>query len=218
MKRFEDLNYYQILEIPVRASSFEIREAYRDALSIYNEDSLTTYSLFTDDERDKILKKIEEAFLTLIDENKRADYDSMLVSSGKVDATDLITKDRKKPIPLFPTNNSTNGAFFFKRVQKKIAGKDVNEISNEILSKELISGSELRRLRKAIGIKLEEVFEITRIALTILNSIENDQFESLPPIIYLKNFLRQYSEILQLDSKRIVEGYIKNIALRHDTV
>ena len=58
MKRFEDLNYYQILEIPVRASSFEIREAYRDALSIYNEDSLTTYSLFTDDERDKILKKI----------------------------------------------------------------------------------------------------------------------------------------------------------------
>ena len=54
MKKFEDLSYYEILEIPVGASSYEIREAYKEALSIYNEDSLTTYSLFTDDERDEI--------------------------------------------------------------------------------------------------------------------------------------------------------------------
>jgi DnaJ-class molecular chaperone len=44
MKKFEDLSYYEILEIPVEASSYEIREAYKEALSIYTEDSLTTYS------------------------------------------------------------------------------------------------------------------------------------------------------------------------------
>ena len=81
MKKFEDLSFYEILVIPVGASSYEIREAYKEALSIYNEDSLTTYSLFTDDERDKIRENVEEAFLTLIDEVKRADYDRMLVDS-----------------------------------------------------------------------------------------------------------------------------------------
>jgi len=44
MKRFEELNYYEILELPVNASDFEIRQAYKSALSIYEEDSLSSYT------------------------------------------------------------------------------------------------------------------------------------------------------------------------------
>ena len=72
MKKYEELNYYETLEIPFGASPFEISQAYKDALSIYNEDSLITYSFFDDDERDRILKKIEKAFFILIDQKKRA--------------------------------------------------------------------------------------------------------------------------------------------------
>ena len=71
MKNFQGLNYYEILEIPLSASSFEIRQAYKEALTIYSEDSLFTYSLFTDEERGEILRNIEEAFLTLVDKKKR---------------------------------------------------------------------------------------------------------------------------------------------------
>ena len=60
MKNETDIDYYELLEIPYDASSFEIRQAYKDAFSIYNEDSLATYSFFEDGERDQILKKIEE--------------------------------------------------------------------------------------------------------------------------------------------------------------
>ncbi len=216
MKKFEDLSFYEILEIPVGASSYEIREAYKEALSIYNEDSLTTYSLFTDDERDKIRENVEEAFLTLIDEVKRADYDRMLVDSGKLDEQILHGKQRGKPAQLFPDNKVTYSNAVSNMVRKKIEERDVEDIASEILSQERICGSDLKRLREGIGIKQEEVFEITRITVSVLDAIENDQVESLPPLIYLKNFLKQYAEILQVDSEKIVEGYTRHMAHSQD--
>ncbi|MGD9318427.1 MAG: helix-turn-helix domain-containing protein [Desulfobacteraceae bacterium] len=216
MKKFEDLSYYEILEIPVGASSYEIREAYKEALSIYNEDSLTTYSLFTDDERDEIREKVEEAFLTLIDEVKRADYDRMLVDSGRVDEQILHGEQRGKTAQLFAQNKVTYSNAVSNMVRKKIEERDVGEMASEILSEEWISGSDLKRLREAVGIKQEEVFEITRITVSVLDAIENDQVENLPPLIYLKNFLKQYAEILQLDSEKIIKGYTRHIAHSQD--
>lgn len=213
MKNFQGLNYYEILEIPLSASSFEIRQAYKEALSIYSEDSLFTYSLFTDEERGEILRNVEEAFLTLVDKKKRADYDKRLLDSGKADAAALAKKDQKKPIPLFHGNELKTEEGIMRRVRKKVHGKDVREMSDEILSKELISGDDIKRLREALGIELEEVFEVTRINVSILDWIENDKFESLPPMLYLKNFLRTYAEILQVDPKRIADGYTKNVNL-----
>lgn len=211
MKRFEELNYYELLDIPNNASFSEIRQAYREAFSIYNEDSLITYSFFTDDERDGILRKIEEAFLTLIDEKKRAGYNRIMVNAGVVDASTLTKRDEKKIIPLFQRNKKNGENVYSKIIRKKIAEKDVKEISHEILSKELISGDDLKNLRKLIGVELEEVFEVVRISVPILKSIEDNEFESLPPTIYLKNFLRSYAEILQLDSEKVVDGYIRNM-------
>ena len=78
MTNFERLNYYEILDIPIDASSFEIRRAYRNALKLYSEDSLLTYSLFSDRERANILKKIEKAYNTLSDRTKRLAYDASL--------------------------------------------------------------------------------------------------------------------------------------------
>ena len=95
MKSFAGLTYYDILNIPANSSFIEIKRAYRDVLAIYNDDSLATYSLFPSDERDNILRIIEEAFSTLIDEDKRATYDRMIVSSGQVDVSILSRKDKK---------------------------------------------------------------------------------------------------------------------------
>jgi cytoskeletal protein RodZ len=102
-------------------------------------------------------------------------------------------------------------------VKKKIEEKDVEAIARKILSEERVSGSDLKRLREAIGIRQEEVFEITRITVSVLDAIENDQLDNLPPLIYLKNFLKQYAEILQLDSEKVIEGYTKNIELSQET-
>jgi len=213
MKKYEELNHYEALEIPPGASPFEVSQAYKDALSIYNEDSLITYSFFDDDERDLILKKIEKAFLTLIDPIKRTTYDRKLVRSGEADESILIKKERKKPISLFQTKYPRNKGIHLKKIRKKIAAKDMKKLSNEIFSSDVISGTDLKNLRESVGIDLQEVFEVTRVNIPTLKSIEENEFDKLPPIIYLKNFLKSYSDIFQLDSTTIIDGYIKNMTI-----
>ena len=68
-------------------------------------------------------------------------------------------------------------------------------------------------LREAIGIEIEDIFEVTRINTAVLNSIESDDHAKLPPEIYLKNFLRAYAQVLQIDPKKFVQGYLQHIAL-----
>jgi DnaJ-class molecular chaperone len=213
MKKYEELNHYEALEIPPGASPFEISQAYKDALSIYNEDSLITYSFFDDDERNRILKKIEKAFFTLIDPIKRSKYDRMLVRTGEADESILIKKERKKPISLFQAKYAKNKDLHLKKIRKKVAGKGMKKLSNQIFTSDVISGTDLKKLRESVGIDLQEFFEVTRVSIATLKSIEENEFEKLPPIIYLKNFLKSYSDILQLDSAMIINGYIKNMTI-----
>ena len=78
MRNFEEMNLYEILEISVDASPFKIRRAYKNALELYGRESLLTYSLFSEEERVDILKRIEYAYSTLIDRGQRAAYDATL--------------------------------------------------------------------------------------------------------------------------------------------
>lgn len=213
MKSFEGLNYYQILKIPANASFIEIKRAYKDALEIYGEGSLATYSLFSDDERVHLLKAIEKAFFTLVDEDKRAGYDRMLVDTGQVDASILANKTQNKPIPLFNDKNSLSADDLANRIRKKSAEKEVKALLKEVLGKDLISGDDLKRLRKALGIEIFEIYLITKISVAVLRTIEDNQYESLPADVYLNNFLRSYAEILQIDAPRVIDGYFNNRSL-----
>lgn len=211
MKSFDGLNYYEILKIPTNSPSFEIKRAYRDALSIYDEDSPVTYSLFSNEERDSILKTIKEAFLTLIDEHKRAAYDTMLSDSEQVDLSITSMRNQKKPVPFY-TGNMTNIDNFAERVRKKSGEKEVEKLLNEILSKDSISGDDVKKLREAFEVEISEINAITRISVSVIKSMEENLIEDLPPDLYLKNFLKLYAETLQIDPQRIIDGYLKNIS------
>jgi len=214
MERFEDLNYYELLELPANASPFEIRQAYRSALSIYEEDSMISDSFFTDKERNAILRTIEEAFSTLIDKSQRVAYNKELIDSGVMDAS-LLEKGKPKskdPIPLFSLKKTRGQNSLSARVKNRIERKDFAEVSREILSKDLISGKDLERFRKHVGIAVEEIFEVTRISLKVLRAIERDDVKSLPRTFYLKNFLKAYAELFKLDSGKVIDGYLENIA------
>jgi DnaJ-class molecular chaperone len=213
MKRLEELTYFEILEIPVHASSFEIREAYREALAIYSEDSLSTYAFFDDEERKKVLDKIEAAYSTLVDEKRRAEYERRLVREGRIDASLLEEKAAKKPIPIFQVGQSKSRDAFVNRIRQKVKASDHDEDRETILDKGELAGKDLRHLREAIGLTLEEVFEITRINVSILKAIEGDLYEALPAMIYLRSFIKSYAQVLELDPESTLRAYLKNTPL-----
>jgi DnaJ-class molecular chaperone len=157
MKNLDGLTYYEILKIPENSSSFEIKRAYKEVLSMYDEDSLVTYSLFSNEERDKILKTIKEAFLTLMDENKRTAYDTTLLDSEQIKVSIIPIENQEKP-PRAHKYNMTDNDDSAERAKKKLRKKELETLCNEIFSNDLISGDDLKKMRKTAGIELKSVF------------------------------------------------------------
>jgi len=211
MRKFEELNHYDIFEIPINASAFEIRHAYKEALSIYGDDSPISYSFFTEEESKEILYRVEEAFSTLIDQEKRELYNKILVREKKIDPSSITKKRQQVPTPLFSSKTPGGAAISKTIIKKRIKDKDLKKAEEAILSKDMISGDDLKQLRKTFGVTIEDLFEVTRISVSILKAIENDDFGTLPPAVYLKNFLKAYAELFEVDPKKIVDGYIKNL-------
>ena len=76
VKDKESMNYYEILNVKPNATQQEIERAYLLGKATYQRDSIATYSLIDDSERQYMLNRIEEAFLILSNPMKRETYDS----------------------------------------------------------------------------------------------------------------------------------------------
>ncbi len=212
MKTFENENYYRILQVAVDAGADEIRRAYREALAIYAEESTVTYSLFSEEQRETLLQAIETAFETLIDADKRSAYNQVLVDTGQMDAADGFRPAPRKPAAKSAGVGTSKEKILGEWVQKRADVPEIKQRIEAILSKELLSGPELKNLREAYGIELSEIYAITRISGDTLKRIEANQFEDLPAEIYVRHFLKAYAEILQIDPRKVVDSYLKVMA------
>ncbi len=213
MKAFEAQNYYQLLKIPMDADLITIKRAYREALSIYGEEALATYSLFPEEQRTQLLQTIETAFHTLIDTHRRTVYDQMLRDSGQV-------HEAHDPMRTIRTSDASSSTIatcdpqdLRSRVKEKYSDEKIRSMADQIIAKDQISGLELKCLREELGVEISEIFEEMRIPKSTLNHIEADEYASLPVEVYLKSFLKSYAQILQVDSQRVIEGYFRRIAL-----
>ena len=75
MNLSEKKNYYEVLEVPINATLQEIHNAYLQAKNAYSDDSAALYSLMTQEECNRILEQIEEAYSILGVAEKRREYD-----------------------------------------------------------------------------------------------------------------------------------------------
>ncbi|MEE4113694.1 MAG: helix-turn-helix domain-containing protein [Desulfobacteraceae bacterium] len=212
MKTFENENYYQILQIPANARADEIKHAYRDALAIYDAESVATYSLFSDEQRERLLQAIETAFDTLIIEEKRTVYNQMLIDTGQVDAAIFSRQGQRKPAACADTRTTSDEKSLSQWVEKKAETPEIRQLIEAILSKEMLSGVALKQLREAYGIDIAEIHAVTKISGDSLKRIEANQFEDLPAEIYVKQFLKAYAEVLHIDSERVIVSYLKFMA------
>ncbi len=209
MRSFEGQNYYQILQVSPNATLSDIKQAYRDALDLYEEDSLATLSLFSDDQRAALLRDIETAFLTLIDDDKRAVYNQTLLANGQIDVADLSPAAQRKAMVAPQGSTAVKIRNLDRWVAKKSTEPEIARLVEKIISKDLVTGGDLKQLREVFGIEISEIYEITKISPTNISLIEQDRFKDLPAEIYLKMYLKSYAEILQIDPKHVVHGYLQ---------
>ncbi len=68
-------------------------------------------------------------------------------------------------------------------------------------------GSTLRETRMRARIDIGEVEAKTKIRAKYLRAIENEEWDLLPGPVYVKSFLRTYSDYLGLDSRLLIDEY-----------
>jgi len=68
-------------------------------------------------------------------------------------------------------------------------------------------GTILKREREARGIPLNEIASITRIPVSALRNLEDDQFDQFPAEVFVKGFLRNYARELNISSDDVILAY-----------
>jgi DnaJ-class molecular chaperone len=81
VKKVEDMDYYELLNLRVDASTEDVRKAYLLAVATYHPDALASYGVLSADERRQVLDRIEQAFQTLGDPAARKAYDDVVMPS-----------------------------------------------------------------------------------------------------------------------------------------
>lgn len=74
----------------------------------------------------------------------------------------------------------------------------------------LLCGAFFKKMRQEKGWSLEKVSDETKILLSILKNLENDEYEDLPPPVYLKGIIKEYANFLKLDKERVLKLYQKS--------
>ncbi len=192
MKGIKDQNFYEILEVSPTATPKQIQSAYEHAKETFHADSVAVYSLFSHEEVKEIEDAVEEAYRVLMDEGLRKNYNQShlrMLPMTEGEQTERFseafgTAGERKSSPSF------TGLLF--RVEE-----------------EPYRGKTLKQVRERAGVELETISKEMKINRRILEWIEEEAFEKLPALVYLKGFLKSYAQSLGLDPARVIGEYIR---------
>jgi DnaJ-class molecular chaperone len=196
-----------MLDLSSAATPFEIRQAYKIATGLYGEESIVIYSFFSEEERKEILNRIDEAFATLINEKTRCAYDQMLIQSGVMNEGSQYGNPRKR-LGVVGSSSSTETGPRPEAEKSRTIG---NPVVKEIISQEVVTGKDLKRMRMELEVSLEQIAEWTKIRTVMLQCIEEDRFNELPSRLHLRSFLKAYVQFFHLNPETLVDCYMKRV-------
>jgi len=210
MKKLQDQHFYELLNVEFNASPLEISRAYKEHHELYREDSLASYSFFSKQEREEILAKLQDAYSTLMDEDKRYRYDRLLIERG------ILPEEMQFQAEHRALRRASPSTHFIRNPLLKITDElkafvSSNAVIQEILCYGVLSGKDLKRIRKELGISLEVIGEITKIRPMFLHAIEDDAFDIAPSRMFLRSYLKAYAQCIGLDANIVANRYLKRI-------
>lgn len=236
---------YEILEVRTDASSSEIRAAYLRAKASFQRDSLALYSLMGEEDAQRMLRQIEEAFLILSNPDRKRLYDQSNLRSGSapsafgepsgLSASSIVSIDRVPPMSsaessedlLIPPSTDFNAppapeltappsAFSPAPIQSSPLGAGTVTKPAPNPVAPVTNGQELREVRERKNVSIDYLVEITRIRKTYIQAIESENFEVLPASVYIRGFLKQIARELHIPAEPLTTLYLQRHAAWRD--
>ncbi|HWE29096.1 MAG TPA: P-loop NTPase [Polyangia bacterium] len=193
-KRTEEQTLYEVLEIDPGASDEEIRRAYKRMREMYAAESMVVCGLYTPQRLDVVHARIDEAYDTLLDSDKRKLYDVKLFPDG---------------IPTRATPTPTNPSVEAATPPKGDATPVKIQVPEPIVDANTeITGELLKKLREARGIDLADIAQRTKVSVHHLRSIEEESWSAMPAQVYLRGFLVEVARFLKLDVQHVTRSYL----------
>jgi flagellar biosynthesis protein FlhG len=180
MSPLEEQSLYETLEVTKDASPEDVERAYQLARSLWEEGSLAGYGVFESGDVELIRERVELAYQTLRDPERRCAYDAQLEEES--DAAEEKAPTRAlDPLDAMADLDAAEGEF---------------------------DGERLRRVRLQRGFELEEIAKVTKVNPTYLRFIEEERFDDLPAAVYVRGFVVGYASCVGLDGKRVAKSYM----------
>jgi DnaJ-class molecular chaperone len=202
VRALHEQDHYEVLEISRGAAVEEIERAYRVARDTYDSESLALYSVFGERDASVIRERIEEAYRVLSDDSQRRHYDESATAAETAEAA------VSQAIPDLPASGSapsppeilSDVSDSFRDLEA-----DVEEESGDF------SGQNLRRARLRRGFEIDQIADITKVSITNLRHIEEENFLDLPATVYVRGFVTAYARTIGLDPQRVVTSYVARL-------
>lgn len=180
MKRITQLNHYEVLDLEPTASNEEIQQSFARLRKTYDTDSLAVYSILSEEEREYMATRIEEAYKTLIDKKKRTEYDNSIGINA------FNAKKDTKILKFVSAKSEKNQG----DTEEKQEGEDILDPLEQDF---------LKKFRERKGISLTDISESTNIRIHFLEALEKGEYSELPGRAYAMGFLREFVKYLGID-------------------
>jgi len=205
MKALDELDHYEVLEIPRSAERDDVERAYRMAYAAYGAESLALYSIFDSKDAELMRERIDLAYRVLREEESRREYDAALLERGETRG------DVEAPGPAaIDTGRAVEDAI------AATEGLDPQPVLEDLEAQaeeesEALGGASLRRARLRRGVDLDHVADVTKISASYLRFLEQESFDDLPAPVYVRGFVSAYARTLGLDGERVASGYMARL-------
>jgi curved DNA-binding protein CbpA len=219
LKKIDDMNYYELLEVSYRATAQEIHKAYERVRKIYDPNSIALYSLFSPEETEKIRQRVEDAYRTLIYDENRRDYDRTL-RDIPLPPEPQQPELRYQPRPVSATARTPRMAEPTVSAAEPRAAQPQHQqapaqppapVTTQAVPAEIteFTGPVLKMMREQRGLTSRNVADITKLSGRYIEGIEDEAYKKLPARAYLRGFLVLYAKAIGYESDRIVIDYMK---------
>jgi flagellar biosynthesis protein FlhG len=201
-------NHYEILGLHPGAADEEVRRAHRRMKRIYGPESAAILGIAPPSEVTLMHQRIEAAYATLVDPEKRHRYNQNIFPGGLVPAVAPGTvSDHALGLPAVVGAAAASPPELLEEAEVTPLERlpEMPPIEEETA----FTGELLRRVREAKGIDLLDIADRTKISITYLRAIESEDFAVMPAPVYLRGFVKTLSRQLKLDPERVARSYME---------